>query len=206
MDALMARDSHRARAVIDRALDAGADPAELDIEVLGAALNAFGELWEQGDVSVAHEHFVTGICEGVMAVVAAQMRQAPVGGRLAVIACPSGERHALGARMLADFLEAEGWEVLALGADTPARDLLELIADEQPDLVAISVSMPSCLDAATELLGALGTVDPRPCVAVGGRAWPETIDAAAVGVDIVARDPHELVEKLREFLPPRPED
>src|SRR5687767_769143 len=64
MDALMARDSHRARAVIDRALEAGADPGDLDLEVLRAAMNAFGELWAEGEVSVAHEHFVTGITEG----------------------------------------------------------------------------------------------------------------------------------------------
>jgi methanogenic corrinoid protein MtbC1 len=205
MDALMARDSHRARAVIDRALEAGMDPRELDLEVLRAALNEFGELWVEGEVSVAHEHFVTGISEGVMALLAARMRRAPVGGRLALVACPSGERHALGARMIGDFLEAEGWEVLALGADTPARDLLELVDDEQPDLVALSVTMPSCLDGALELLGALGTVEPRPCVAVGGAAWPSQTDPARVGVDIVASDPLELVGQLRERLPPRPE-
>jgi methanogenic corrinoid protein MtbC1 len=206
MDALMARDSHAARSVIDRALESGADPADLDLEVLRAALNAFGELWADGEVSVAHEHFVTGITEGVMALLAARMRRAPVGGRLALVACPSGERHSLGARMIGDFLEAEGWEVLALGGDTPARDLLELVDDERPDLVALSVTMPSCLDGALELLGALGTVEPRPCVAVGGAAWPVSTDPTKVGVDIVAGDPRELVEKLREQLPPQPED
>ena len=202
----MARDSHAARSVIDRALEAGADPASLDLEVLRAALNAFGELWADGEVSVAHEHFVTGISEGVMALLASRMRRAPVGGRLALVACPSGERHALGARMIGDFLEADGWEVLALGADTPARDLLSLIDDEQPDVVALSVTMPSCLDGALELLGALGTVEPRPCVAIGGAAWPATADPARMGVDIVAGDPRELVEQLREKLPPQPED
>jgi methanogenic corrinoid protein MtbC1 len=206
MDALMARDSHRARAVVDRALEAGADPRDLDLEVLRAALNAFGQLWADGEVSVAHEHFVTGITEGVMALLASRMRQAPIGGRLALVACPSGERHALGARMIGDFLEAEGWEVLALGGDTPARDLLELVDDEQPDLIALSVTMPGCLDGALELLGALGTVEPRPCVAVGGDAWLRSTDPASVGVDIVAHDPRDLVEQLREHLPPRPED
>jgi methanogenic corrinoid protein MtbC1 len=206
MDALMARDSHRARSVVDRALATGADPAQLDIEVLAAALNAFGELWQEGEVSIAHEHFVTGITEGVMAQIAARMRKAPVGGRLAVVACPSGERHALGSRLIADFLESDGWEVLALGADTPARDLLALVEDEQPDLVALSVTMPACLDGALELLGALGTADRRPCVAVGGRAWPASTDPARVGVDIVAGDPRDLVELLREKLPPTVED
>jgi methanogenic corrinoid protein MtbC1 len=206
MDALMARDSHRARSVIDRALEAGAEPAALDLEVLRAALNAFGELWADGEVSVAHEHFVTGISEGVMALLASRMRTAPYGGRLALVACPSGERHALGARMIADFLEAEGWEVLALGADTPARDVLELVGDEQPDLVALSVTMPACLDGALELLGAMGTLRPRPCVAVGGAAWPGSADPAAVGVDIVAADPRELVVQLRDRLPPRPDE
>jgi methanogenic corrinoid protein MtbC1 len=207
MDALMARDSHRARAVIDRALSDGADPASLDLEVLSAAINAFGELWADGEVSVAHEHFVTGITEGVMALLASRMRTAPVGGRLALVACPSGERHSLGARLISDFLEAEGWEVLALGADTPARDLLELVADEQPDVVCLSVTLPQHIERAFELLGALTTVDPQPFLAVGGQAWDGGARIAeAIGADVVLSDPRRLVELLKERFPPLPEE
>src|SRR4051812_8636199 len=111
----MARDSHRARAVVEGALAAGADPRDVALNVLSPTLHEVGRRWEQGDVSIAHEHYATGITEGILAVVAARMRQPPAGGRLAIVACPPGERHGLAARMLGDFLEAEAWEVIVAG-------------------------------------------------------------------------------------------
>jgi methanogenic corrinoid protein MtbC1 len=207
LDALMARDSHRARAVVDQVLDAGADPGAVALEVLGPALHELGRRWELGELSVAHEHYATGITEGVMAVVAARMRRPPAGGRLAVVACPSGERHAVPSRIVGDFLEAAGWEVLVVGADTPARDLLELIADEQPDVVCLSTTMPQHMETTYEFLGALGTLDPPPLLAVGGQAWDGNgAMAEALGADLVIDDPRELVAVLADKLPPLPED
>ncbi len=207
LDALMARDSHRARAVVDQVLDAGADPGDVALGVLGPALHELGRRWESGELSVAHEHYATGITEGVMALVAARMRRPPAGGRLAVVACPSGERHALSARIVGDFLEAAGWEVLVVGADTPARDLLELIADEQPDVVCLSTTLSQHMERTFELLGALGTVDPRPMLVVGGQAWDGgAAMAKALGADHVINDPRELVAVLADELPPLPDE
>ena len=76
-----ARGSHRARAMVDRALAGGTDPVDLALEVLCPALRTIGEQWEHGDVSIAQEHYATGITEGVMAVLADRMRRPPRGGR-----------------------------------------------------------------------------------------------------------------------------
>jgi MerR family transcriptional regulator, light-induced transcriptional regulator len=207
LDALMARDSHRARAVVNRALRAGQEPRRIVLDVLCPALHEFGARWEHGDVSVAQEHYATGVTEGLLALLAARMRRPPAGGRLAVVACPAGERHGLAARMLGDFLEAEAWEVIMLGAEVPARDLLELVGDEQPDLVCLSVTMPSSIEPAVELLGALSTVEPQPLLALGGQALDGSARVArAVGADLVAEDIDRFVEVVRKRLPPLPED
>jgi methanogenic corrinoid protein MtbC1 len=205
--ALLARDSQRARAVVARALEDGAEPGDVALNVLCPTLREIGRRWEEGELSVAHEHYATGITEGVMAVVAARMRQPPVGGRLAVVACPGGERHGLAARVVGDFFEAQGWEAIVTGPDVPARDLLELIADEQPDVVCVSTTMPANIEPTFELLGALGTCRPRPLLVIGGQAWDGGGELArALGADVIAQDPRELMDVLRERLPPLPED
>ena len=207
MDALMARDSQRARAVVERALAAGADPGDLALDVLTPALHEFGRRWEHGDVSVAQEHYATGVTEGLLAIIAARMRRPPHGGRLAIVACPAGERHGLPARMLGDFLEGAGWEVIVIGSDVPARDLLDMVVDEQPDVVCLSVTLPGHIERSFELLGALSTVDPPPFLAVGGQAWDGNARIAeAIGADVVLSDPRELVTVLTERFPPLPED
>jgi MerR family transcriptional regulator, light-induced transcriptional regulator len=207
MDALMARDSHRARTVVVRALDAGVDPRRLALDVLAPALHEFGQRWEHGDISVAQEHYATGVTEGVLALVAQRMRRPPAGGRLAIVACPPGERHGLAARMIGDFLEAEAWEVLVVGPDVPVRDLYELVADEQPDLVCLSATMPDATEPAIELAGMLGTVEPPPFIVLGGQAWNGgTAVAREMGADLVTADLQELLSVIRERLPPLPED
>ncbi len=202
--ALLARDTTRARAVIASALDELGDPARVDLEIIAPAMREIGNLWEQGEASVADEHYASGVTEGLMAGLATRMRKPPVGGRLAVVTCPPGERHALAARMLADLIEAEGWEVLPLGADVPARALLELVAAEQPDVVAISVTMPELLDGTIEVLAALSVLDDPPFLAVGGQALDGA--TADLGADLVAVSPDVLVAEIAARFPPVPDD
>src|SRR3954447_5522381 len=198
----MARDSHRARAVVERAVEAGALPEAALLDVVAPALREFGELWAHGDVSVAHEHYATGVSEGVIALLAARMRRAPAGGRLAIVGCPTGERHGVAARIIGDLLEAEAWEVIVVGSDVPTRDLVALVADEQPDLVCLSVTMPDRIEQAFETLGALGTVAPRPALVLGGQAWDGTARMAdALGADLVVSNPQDLIAWVRRHLP-----
>jgi methanogenic corrinoid protein MtbC1 len=197
LEALLARDSARARAIVE---DLDAPPARIDLDVIAPALCAVGDLWERGEATVADEHYASGISEGLMARLAAKMRQAPAGGRLAVVTCAPGERHGLAARMLADLLESEAWETLALGPDMPVRDLIALIDDEQPDAVAISVTMPDLRDPTVELLAALSVPGPRPLLVVGGQAAAEL-----PGADVVATDLAAAVAAITERLPPLPD-
>jgi methanogenic corrinoid protein MtbC1 len=115
------------------------------------------------------------------------------------------EQHSLGARMLADFLESDGWEVLLLGAGPPARDLVELVDLERPDVVALSTSTAGVLPGLIDLVRALAELRPRPLIVAGGRFWTAETTAAAheFGADLVIRDAREAVERLRERVPPQ---
>src|SRR5690242_6271782 len=133
------------------------------------------------------------------------MRSAPKDGRLAVVSGSPEERHAVGVQMVADFLEGDGWEVLNLGASTPAPDLARLVDAEQPDVVALSASTPAGLPGTAAALAALGALRPRPLVVVGGQLWASAEarrEAEALGADLVLDGPLELVAQLRERFPP----
>ena len=97
--------------------------------------------------------------------------------------------------MVADFLEADGWEVLLLGPGAPARDLAALVEHEQPDLVALSTATAGVLNGVVEVLGALAALSPRPCIVAGGQFWTAETSPSALefGADLVVQDPRELV-------------
>src|SRR5690348_11552882 len=103
--ALLAGDAVRARHLIGSAVDEGAPVADVYLSVLTPALDEIGRRWETGEIGVAWEHRASAITEGILGTLAPRMRVPPSSGRLAVVACTEGEMHALGARMVGDFLE-----------------------------------------------------------------------------------------------------
>jgi methanogenic corrinoid protein MtbC1 len=148
------------------------------------------------------------VTQGILGMLAPRMRLAPGSGRLAVVACTPGELHALGAQMVADFLEGEGWEVLALGAATPAPDLAAMIDDERPDVVGLSTAVADNLDAAIGTVEMLRGLEDPPFVAVGGRAWQALGDEARTraGAEAVFGDPRDLCAVLAGRFPPVEDD
>ena len=206
--ALLAGDGTRARHIVDAALGRGLSVADVYLDVLTPAMVEVGELWERGRLSVGYEHFATAITHGVLGALAPRMRRLPEGGRLAVLACVPGEEHALGPLMTGQFLEAAGWEVLQLGAGLPAPDLAALVAAEQPDVVGLSMASVSRLPEAREALALLEEVEPRPFIALGGRAWDEVAAAelAGLGADACVTDPRDFVALVTERFPPLPDE
>ena len=132
LNALMARDVGAARSAIDAAIALGTPVEEIYLDVLTPALYEIGRSWAVGDFSIADEHSATMVTQSVLGMLGPRMRTAPKDGRLAVVSGSPEERHALGVQMVADFLEGDGWEVLNLGASTPAPDLAGLLARAVP--------------------------------------------------------------------------
>jgi methanogenic corrinoid protein MtbC1 len=204
LGALREHDTARARAAVDAALEAGVAVPDVYLGILQPALYEVGKGWAAGELDIAREHYVTAVTLTVLGALGPQMRTAPKDGRLAVVSGSPEERHAVGVQMVADFLEGDGWEVLNLGASTPAPDLARLVDAEQPDVVALSTSTPAGLPGTAEAVAALRALDPRPLVVLGGQLWAGEArrEADGLGADLVLDGPLELVAQLRERFPP----
>jgi MerR family transcriptional regulator, light-induced transcriptional regulator len=203
--ALVERDSTAARRAIDDALAGGLIVDEIYVDVMQPALYEIGHRWALGDLNVAQEHYATTLAQSLLETLSASRLRRPPDGRLALVTATPDELHTLGARMLADFLEADGWEALLLGAGPPVRDVVELVDLERPDVVALSTSTAGVLPGVVELAGALSELRPRPLIVVGGRFWTAETRAAAheFGADLVVQDAREAVAALRERVPPQ---
>jgi len=204
LDALLARDSARARQTIERALEQGTPVPDLYLGVLGPALREVGHRWAMGELNVAEEHYATAVAQSILDGLSRRLHRAERDGRLAVVTGTPGEQHALGARIVADFLEADGWEVMLLGPGAPAADVVALVEHEQPDLVALSTATAGALDGVAEILAALAALDPKPFIVAGGQLWTAATRSTAfeLGADHVEHDPRALVAELHIRVPP----
>ncbi len=107
---------------------------------LGAVLNAIGEQWSMGALTIAEEHIASDTLTRALTHIGSGL-MAPVSSRRSLLAMVEGDNHELGLRLAELCLRARQWEPLWLGRDTPTRVLIDKIEDENLDVVALSASM-----------------------------------------------------------------
>ncbi len=132
--ALLGFDEAGADELLDRAFAAFTTEAVLDALVL-PVLRELGDRWSRGEASVSQEHFASGMLRGRLLGLARGWGAG--GGRLALLACPSGELHDLGLIAFGLSLHRRGWRISMLGADTPGEALVEATDRLAPDVVVL---------------------------------------------------------------------
>ncbi len=168
-DALTVADTGGAGRVARQALGEGMGLASLYQRVIAPAMWRIGELWEQGAISVADEHLATALTHQAMAAVYGPSLGHKVKPGRILMAAVEGEQHALGLRMAADVIELAGYETTYLGADVPTDDLLQAVAARSPDLVGLSATMPSSIQALDRAIFEIQRVNPNLIVLFGGQ-------------------------------------
>jgi len=202
LEAQLGSDHRECIRLLEEAIERGVQVQDLHLKVIQPCQHEIGRLWEQNRISVAQEHLATAISQLVVAHMYRHLRRGPANGKLVIVACVEGEQHDLGARMAADFLEMEGFEVRYLGANVPTESLVSMVAQKRPDLVVLSVSLETHRPAFRAVVGVLrAKCGPSLPILAGGRAFagngalnlPE-------GVVVVGGDAVEMVKTARRLV------
>lgn len=169
---LLAGNRTECAGVVSNLLEESMAPQTLYTELLQRSLYDVGNLWERGRITVAVEHLATAITESLLASVYPTIlaNREPV-GRKAVISSSVNEYHQVGARMVADILETQGWDAWFLGANTPQDDLLSFIDAKDPDLVGLSASVSFNIASLRRLAEIVRADFPQLDVIAGGQAF-----------------------------------
>lgn len=201
-EALILGEPVLARAVIEQALGRGLSRAEIYLEVLTPSQIRLGEMWHEGSINVAQEHLGTTITMDMMDFLRQGMTPRSGLGVKAVVTPVEGDQHTIGARMIADFLAMDGWEVDFLGNATPAEDLAEFVRQRNADLVALSSTLPEFLSNAATAAEAIREANsPPPKILLGGKALDRTTQGAEeFGCDATASDVMEAVAESRRLV------
>lgn len=190
---LIAGDEAGAWKVVEAALASGKEPSEIYTTVLAPALASIGERWADGELSVADEHRASGVAFRVVGRLGPMFSRRGRSKGTVVIGTPPGELHSLPSAMAADFLRGAGYEVMDLGANTPADSFIA--AARQADRlvsVAVSVTSSDALGSAKKVIRSLGKLGVP--IVVGGSAVTDDDTATALGADGWATDGLSAVE------------
>ena len=175
------------------ARDAGLAAA---VMLLADVQQKVGRLWQQNELTVADEHAATAIVDLALAAACFEAEHRPrTPEGTVVVACAEEEWHVMPARMFAEQLSAAGWDVVFLGASTPAEHLQRFVAGERPAAVAVSCTVPLHLPGARRAISASHTAGvpvlaggaafgtaPNRAAAIGADAWASSLDDAVVAI------------------------
>lgn len=107
-------------------------------------LQQIGDAWQTGAISVAQEHFATGIVKAHLATIFISTGQVSLSAPHAATTTLPHEEHEIAALAMAIQLSLGGYRVSYLGPKLPARDLVEFCKSQNPKLVCIScITLPT---------------------------------------------------------------
>ncbi len=95
-----------------------------------------GTRWAAGELSIAAEHLLTAMLRNLLAALM-QSRRMP--GWLILLATPAGERHEIGLLMVALVALDAGADVVYLGVDLPAADVVAAATRTRARVVGLSL-------------------------------------------------------------------
>jgi len=188
-------DRREALHFVDALIREGHSVSDIQQHVIAAAQREIGRLWEESRIGIAQEHMATAISQLALAQLYRYAQpQAPI-GRKVLVACVEGELHEFPARLVADALDLAGYDTRFLGADVPTGSLLQVIEEEKPDLLALSITMPFHASALRRQMTRVReyTRGELP-IAVGGLAYAQL---EALTGDL---EPEIAVDSVQDFL------
>ena len=196
MEALFSKDMRKALQLVQKFAERGIPAATIYVDILAESMRRVGDLWHTARISVDEEHYCTSVTQMAMAQMYPVLFSGERKNRTILCACPGTELHEIGARMVADLFENDGWNGIFLGAAVPVDAMMEAIRSDKPDLIALSVTMPQHLLTCAELVKAIREEFPDIKIAVGGGAFRSTHEIwEKWPVDIYTEDARELLRK-----------
>ena len=160
-----------------------------------------GRRWEQGDGSVAEEHFFGFYLRNKLGA-RFHHRNINASGTRLLMACLPGERHEIGLLLFALAANEAGYHPVILGADMPICEMAAAAAKvgcraivlsglQEPDLKTMETSLSRLVDEA------------GVPVLIGGQASLRCFDALRrIGMEALGADIDAGLKRLQELLPP----
>jgi methanogenic corrinoid protein MtbC1 len=198
LESLLKGDRNKALSLVLDQIKDGIPVQDIYVEVFQPVQYEIGRLWQTNKISVAQEHYCTAATQLVMSQLYPYLFTGKKKNRKLVTTCVQGELHEMGARMVTDFFEMNGWDTYYLGANMPIESVVNYLAELRPQCLAISATMSfhvSAVEKMIKLIRADPGVPADLIILVGGYPF-KVADGlwAIVGADGYAPNATEAVE------------
>ena len=186
---------------VEKALGAGAEPAEILEKGLVSGMNVIGSKFANGEIYVPEMLIAARAMNQASAVLKPALTEAgvePVGK--AVICTVRGDLHDIGKNLVKMMIEGKGIEVIDLGVDCPSDKIVETVKTNNAKVVCLSALLTTTMPVQKEVIDAFKAAGIRDQVKVMVGGAPVTQKFAdEIGADAYSPDAATAADVCRAF-------
>jgi len=192
----------RAVELTKKALDEGKKAEDIMNSSLVLAMDIVGEQYDKGEKYVPEMLLSAKAMKAAMGLLRPLLVESGVEmkGKVA-IGTVEGDLHDIGQNLVSMMLEGAGFEVINLGAETPADTFVQSVKENKPDIVGMSALLTTTMLHMPEVINALKEAGLRDQVKVMIGVAPVTQQYAdEIGADGYAPDAASAVKLANKLL------
>jgi methanogenic corrinoid protein MtbC1 len=208
LDTLLRGDRKACRTVIEESLQTGTPANSVYSDIIWPIMVEIEHLVRSDRITSTQEHLATRINRTIVDQLQNKLPRKPRKNKKIVISCAHAELQELGAQIMADLFESDGWEVKFLGGGLTNDDILTFIHENAPDILLIYGGTPKQAPDIRQLIDTIKGINAWPNMRImvsGGlfnRAeglWQE------IGADLFAATALEAIQIASKDTPIEPE-
>ncbi len=208
LGSLLAGDRKGCRAAIEQSLQSGMPANLVYVDIIWPIMVEVEQLWRSDRITAAEEHLATRINRTIVDQLQNKLPRRPSNSKKIAICCAQAELQELGAQIMADLFESDGWQVKFLGGGLTNDDILAFVHEYAPDILLVYGTAPKQAPDVRRLIDTIKAVNAWPDMRImvsGGvfnRAeglWEE------IGADLFAATALEALQLAASRRPPEPD-
>jgi methanogenic corrinoid protein MtbC1 len=163
LDNLLKGDRRACRTVIEETLQTGTPANSVYLEVIWPIMAEIEQLVREDRITSNQEHLATRINRTIVDQLQNKLPRRPSKDKKIVVSCAPDELQELGAQIMADLFESDGWNVKFLGGGLTNDDILSFVHEHSPDILLIYGTTPKQAPSVRQLIDTIRNIN----------AWPE---------------------------------
>ncbi|MFM7050717.1 MAG: B12-binding domain-containing protein [Planctomycetota bacterium] len=205
---LVTGERRAARDLIDTVYTAGIDAETVSKDVFWPTLEAVSSLYRKDQITTLSHHYATRLLRMLVDQAQARYTMNATRSRRVCMFCGPNETEELAGQLVADLLEADGYEVTFAGGGVANDEIKEELTNREPDVLLLFASSAKDAPFIRELIDSLreNGAYANTQIVVGGGIFNRAPGLAEeIGADVHASSPRDLLEKLTSHAATRNE-
>ncbi|MFM7133808.1 MAG: B12-binding domain-containing protein [Planctomycetota bacterium] len=196
---LVTGERRAARDLVDTVYEAGVAPETVAKDIFWPLLDTVSTLYRKDQLTTLSHHYATRLLRMLVDQAQARYTTGAARGKRIAMFCGQNEAEELAGQLVADLLEADGYEVTFAGGGVANDEIKEELGNREADILLLFASSAKDAPSIRELIDTIRVngAFPELQIVVGGGIFNRAPGLAEeIGADVSATSPRDLLERL----------